>query len=196
MWRHDDDESWVGFTWRNTWAAKVMDMDYMEIFCRWTDGTLFTMSNLDIGWMSSLWDIHMFAEWELVMALMANTSRLTNALDMMRHGSSWWSCIHWRLHIMVILEYLTHWGAEVRIVPDFDAVWDAYLGAHLWGVFGRSYLMEMIEPRHFGVWWRCSDGCLGGTHFGMGLSLLDLATLLTLMMLGGWVYFAYKWHMD
>ena len=22
------------------------------------------------------------------------------------------------------------------------------------------------------------DGCLGGTHFGMGLSLLDLATLL------------------
>jgi hypothetical protein len=38
----------------NTWAAKVMDMDYVEIFYRWTDGTLFTMSNLDIGWMSSL----------------------------------------------------------------------------------------------------------------------------------------------
>ena len=107
--------------------------------------------------------------WELVMALMANTSRLTNALDMMRHGSSWWSCIHWRLHIMVILEYLTHWGAEVRIGSDFDAVWDAYLGAHLWGVFMRSHLMEMIELGHFGVWWRCSDGCLGGTHFGMGL---------------------------
>ena len=38
----------------STWAAKVMDMDYVEIFYRWTGGTLFTMSNLDIGWMSSL----------------------------------------------------------------------------------------------------------------------------------------------
>ena len=157
MLRHDDDESWVEFTWMNTWAAKVMDMDYMDIFYRWTDGTLFTMSNLDIGWMSSLWDFHIFAEWALVMALMANTSRLTNALDMMRHGSSWWSCIHWRLHIMVILEYLTHWGAEVRIGSDFDALWDAYLGAHLWGVFGRSHLMGTIKPGHFGVWWRCSE---------------------------------------
>ena len=35
-------------------------------------------------------------------------------------------------------------------------------------------LMEMQR-------WRC----LGGIHFGMGLSLFDLAIFLTLMMLGG-----------
>ena len=52
---------------------------------------------------------------------------------------------------MVILEYLTHWGAEVRIGPDFDALWGAYLGAHLWGVLRRSHLMGMIVPGHFGV---------------------------------------------
>ena len=144
MLRHDDDESWVEFTWMNTWAAKVMDMDYMDIFDRWTDGTLFTMSNLDIGWMSSLWDFHIFAEWALVMALMANTSRLTNALDMMRHGSSWWSCIHWRLHSMVILEYLTHWGAEVGMIlilmqygmHTLEHIYGVCLGEVTW--WGRS----------------------------------------------------------
>lgn len=84
------------------------------------------------------------AGWEkLMVAFMANTSMLSNDLDRMMPGSSSWSCIHWRLHTTMILQYLVHWGAEIEIGLCFDALWDVYLWAHLWGVFVRSYLMEM-----------------------------------------------------
>ena len=95
--------------------------------------------------------------WEqLVVAPVGNTTMLSNALDRMMHGISWWSCIHWRLHTTMILQYLVHWGAEIETSLDFDALWDAYLWAHLWGVFVRSHLMEMINRmnlRLMEMWW-------------------------------------------
>ena len=50
-WTHGQPKSW---TW-TTWIS----------FYRWTNGTLFTMRNLDIGWMSSLWDTHMLRSKKL-----------------------------------------------------------------------------------------------------------------------------------
>jgi len=49
------------------------------------------------------------------------------------------------------LEYLINGRDEVRGVPVYDVVLDAYLWAHLWGVFMWSDLMDAIEMRHFGV---------------------------------------------
>ena len=60
----------------------------------------------------------------------------------MMHRSSWWlgdGCNHWRLHIIVVLEYLVHWWAEVTMWLDFDAILAGYL-RHIMGCVPKEWL--------------------------------------------------------
>jgi len=126
--------------WLDLWAV------YENIPTTWRDEESYR----------DLWGWYMYAfqdvEWRWFMELMM----------------TWDCCNYWRLHIIVVLKDLMHWGARISGVLDFDAVWGAYLWAHLWGVFRRSDLMGMIEMRHFGV-----DGVVAvmmplWKHLGMG----------------------------
>ena len=78
--------------------------------------------------------------------------------------------------VAFIGDFIVWWSWSIWLIEELRSGWSWFwcsMGcipwSTLWGVFMRSHLMEMVELGHFGVWWRCSDGCLGGTHFGMGL---------------------------
>lgn len=85
----------------------------------------------------------------------------------MSHGAhDSWCCDSWGLHIMVDLDDLMHWGAEVK---DFDAGWGAYFWVHLW-VCLREWLD--VEDRYETLW---TEGVAAmmmpwWQHLGMGLT--------------------------
>lgn len=79
----------------------------------------------------------------------------------------------WRLHTMVVLKYLIHWGAKVSFIHDFDVVWDAYPG-HSMGYVHEESLNGCDRRRHLRVGWSCSDGGVLVEALRHGLSWWDL----------------------
>ena len=153
-WTHGQPKSWTWTTWRYF-------IDGLMGCCSpWATRTL-------VGW--AAYEIFIwFAGWEIVMALMANTSRLANDLDMRRHGNSWWVALiggfilWWSCSIWFIEELrsglvliLMHYGMHT-----FEHIYGVCLRGFTW--WGRSS-QDTLEFDG-DAWWRF----LGGIHLGMG----------------------------